>query len=342
MFTIVRRILLAVILYFGSFTLSHAQDPHYAQFFNCPLYENPANAGFFNGTYRISLNYRNQWRSVSKPFTTAAAALDAPLFGRILHHDKIGIGGMVLRDKAGDSEYGITAGILGLSYHKALNRRGNNYLLFGIQYFLAQRTIDYTALRFGDQFNGNNFDPALQTSEQFSKDQYAISDLNLGIKWHFHPINGIQYETGLSVSHLLEPNQSLYDVIKIPIKKKYTATCKSTIPFKNRFEAIPALYLSRQGKFNELIFGGLLNIKQDEKNALPLDFSGGLFNRWNDAVIIMVGASYKLYTFGLSYDLNYSGLRKSSDYRGGPEISVSINLGRERNLIKKEVSCPIF
>jgi hypothetical protein len=94
--------------------------------------------------------------------------------------------------------------------------------------------------------------------------------------------------------------------------------------------------------YNEFIFGSLVNVNQLEHNQLPVDFTGGIFNRWNDAVIIMVGASYKLYNFGLSYDLNYSRLRKSSVYRGGPEISLSIHLGHERGLVKREVSCPIF
>ena len=268
--------------------------------------------------------------------------MDAPLFRRIFHHDKIGLGGMILRDKAGDSEYGLTAGIIGLSYHKALNRRGNNFIMLGFQYFIAQRTIDYTALRFGDQFNGNSYDPGLQTSEQFENNQYAISDMNLGVKWYFHHINGIRYEAGLAISHLLEPNQSLYNVIKIPLKKKYSLTYKNIIPYKKRFEIVPSIYYSRQGIYNELIFGSLVNIKQLENNQPPLDFNGGIFTRWNDAVIFMVGATYKLYNFGLSYDLNYSRLRKSSVYRGGPEISLSINLGRERDLVKREVSCPIF
>ncbi len=321
---------------------SKAQDPHYSQYFNSPIFENPANTGFFNGTYRAALNYKNQWRSISNPYTTSAVSLDAPLLKRLFHHDAIGIGGLIVRDKAGDSEYGFTSGGLSLSYHKALNRRGNSFLLVGIQYSIVQKTIDYSALRFGDQFNGNSYDPDIQTNEKFVLEQLSYSDFNLGTKWFFHSISGITYHAGFSISHINQPNQSLYNIVDIPLKRKFLITYGNIIPIKGRIELQPGLSYSRQGRYNELLFGTLLNFNQTDNSAWPLDFNAGLYNRWKDAVIFMVGATYKLYNFGLSYDLNYSGLRKSSVYRGGPEISVIVTFGKERNIVKREVSCPIF
>ena len=50
---------------------SHAQDPQLSQFFNAPVYVNPALVG---QTYlwKFSLNTRNQWPGTSGPYVSTA------------------------------------------------------------------------------------------------------------------------------------------------------------------------------------------------------------------------------------------------------------------------------
>ncbi|HOA38555.1 MAG TPA: type IX secretion system membrane protein PorP/SprF, partial [Flavihumibacter sp.] len=48
-----------ILLTLGLFTTAlKAQDPHFSQFFASPLTLNPAYTGKFNGTVRVSGNYR--------------------------------------------------------------------------------------------------------------------------------------------------------------------------------------------------------------------------------------------------------------------------------------------
>ena len=47
-----------------------AQDIHFSQFYFSPLNLNPAATGIFDGDYRIAGNHRQQWRSVTTPYTT--------------------------------------------------------------------------------------------------------------------------------------------------------------------------------------------------------------------------------------------------------------------------------
>ena len=48
------------------YTNSTAQDLHFSQYFNSLLLVNPANAGFAPDVdYRVGINYRNQWASVT-------------------------------------------------------------------------------------------------------------------------------------------------------------------------------------------------------------------------------------------------------------------------------------
>jgi hypothetical protein len=53
------------------------QDQHFTQYYASPLTLNPALAGAFSGTYRMSLIYRDQWRNaLTQPFATYSAAID--------------------------------------------------------------------------------------------------------------------------------------------------------------------------------------------------------------------------------------------------------------------------
>ena len=49
--------------------LLHAQDGHYTQFYQNPLYLNPALIGDPSGAIRLGGIYRTQWQSVEAPYT---------------------------------------------------------------------------------------------------------------------------------------------------------------------------------------------------------------------------------------------------------------------------------
>src|SRR3984885_11164117 len=60
-----------------------AQDHLYSQFFNSPLYLNPALTGQFKGDLRMDLIYRNQWTAVPGTLSYVSASIDynVPRFG---------------------------------------------------------------------------------------------------------------------------------------------------------------------------------------------------------------------------------------------------------------------
>ena len=57
-----------------------AQDIHFSQFFNAPYAQSPANIGQFDGDYRAGAIYRQQWRSVTTPYSTFGIGGDAAHF----------------------------------------------------------------------------------------------------------------------------------------------------------------------------------------------------------------------------------------------------------------------
>jgi len=49
---------------------ANAQDAHLSQFYEANILRNPALTGIFSGDYRINVQYRNQWSTLSVPFQT--------------------------------------------------------------------------------------------------------------------------------------------------------------------------------------------------------------------------------------------------------------------------------
>jgi len=56
------RFLHIALILFVAWKLS-AQDPHFSQYYFTPLEVNPALTGIFEGKYRASMSYRDQWSS---------------------------------------------------------------------------------------------------------------------------------------------------------------------------------------------------------------------------------------------------------------------------------------
>ena len=64
---------------FSIFNSAKAQDLHFSMLDLDPLLFNPAYSGFFDGTGRFGVVYRNQWASVSTPFQTLTATAEVSL-----------------------------------------------------------------------------------------------------------------------------------------------------------------------------------------------------------------------------------------------------------------------
>src|SRR5210317_930461 len=111
-----------LIIFFGVCIrfFGHAQDPVYSQFYASALDLNPALTGVFNGQYRVSLNYRDQWSSVlnSVPFQTTSAATDFRI--HVVNDDFFTIGLKAIRDQVGVGHFNQSLGHLSTGFMKRL------------------------------------------------------------------------------------------------------------------------------------------------------------------------------------------------------------------------------
>lgn len=321
---------------------SYAQDIHFSQYAASPLNLNPALTGFFNGSVRAFLNHRNQWASVTVPYLTFSGGFDLQLFTNKYKRNAFGVGIVANADRAGDSKFGTIQGMLSLSYMQSLDRSNTNLLSFGISAGLAQRTIDYTKLFFDKQFNGYYFDPSMYNSENFQVNSFLFYDINAGVYWNYRWADNQTIDAGIAVYHINTPGQSLLKNNDIKLARKWVFFANPNIGLGDKFDLIPAIMLSVQGTYTEVIYGFKTLFSKDKKYYERTTFGIGVYSRHNDALIISADMEYKGFTIGLSYDVNYSDLNKASNYKGGYEISLQYLYSQRKHKRSKEIPCPIF
>jgi len=318
-----------------------AQDIHFSQFYNSPLNLNPALAGYFMGSYRFGLNYKNQWRSVTTPYRTFSGSFDMGLFQRNHMQDMFGAGVVFNTDKAGDADFSTTQMNFAFSYIKALNRMNNHYLSIAFQPGVTQKSLNYDKLIFDSQYDGNSHNPSLPAGENLTRYNMSFFDLSFGVYWNYHHHHNLAFDAGLSVFHVNKPNQSFFDNPDAVLNRKIILFANTVFEGWENIDVIPGFFYARQFNFSEFIIGSNFRYIKSPNPINYTTFNLGLFLRAGDAAIVIAGIDYQNYSFGASYDINYSGLKPASRYLGGLELSFKYILESQRTYMKK-TPCPIF
>jgi len=320
---------------------TNAQDIHFSQYYNSPLNLNPAKAGYFMGSHRFALNYKNQWQSVTTPYRTLSASFDMPVIQRGSKLDMVGAGILLTADKAGDASYGTTQASCAISYIKSLSRLNNHYLSFAIQPGIMQKSIKQDKLSFDSQYDGTSLNTSLPQNETFARTNFIFFDISAGIYWNYQVFNNTGFDAGLSVFHISKPSQTFYSDATAVLHRKVIVFGNAIFQVSDRYDLVPGIYYARQYNFKEFLIGSTFRYV---KSPNPINFSTfnlGMFFRTSDAALLVAGYDYLQYSFAVSYDINYSGLIPASRAMGGLEASFKYILDSKRSYIRK-VPCPIF
>ena len=338
------RKILNIILFILFFNVlaSNAQDIHFTQFYNSPGNLNPALTGLFNGSQRFTLQNKTQWHSVTTPFKTISASYDLALKKRYLRHDIFGGGIIINRDQAGDSKFGTSQANLAFSYIRALNNANNQFLSFGVQAGIAQRTIDYSKLSFDSQYDGTSYNPSLSNNEQFSKSNFFFADFSAGAYWSYFRRKELEFNGGIALFHINKPKQSLFGNNDITLDRKFVFHGGSKIGYKGNIRLMPGFLVLHQGPYNEVDVGSILKMIKNKNEADYLALQAGLYYRVGDAFNLIVGIDYLDFSLGVSYDINVSGLIPASHAKGGFEISLIYIADRNKKTYVRKIPCPIF
>ena len=136
------KIIVAALVLFSKPVL--AQDIHFSQFNSTPQLVNPALTGI-EFDWQAFLNYKNQWSSVTEPYTTFAFSFEKSFFKKKWKNGYFGTGIFVFRDKAGDAQLTTTQASLSISSGVKLDE--HNIIAGGIQGAYIQKAISPASLK---------------------------------------------------------------------------------------------------------------------------------------------------------------------------------------------------
>ena len=335
------RIILSVLLLCMLFERTGAQDLHFSQFFNSPLSINPANTGFIpDADYRLGVHYRNQWSSIlSAPYKTISAFGDAQLFRNTLENGWLGVGALILSDQAGSGSLTSTKIYGSVAYHQML---GNSSLLSaGFNLGWANKRIDQSNLKFPDQFDGHFFDHNLSTMVALTNTSVSYFDMQVGLNYAYFPKEDIYINVGYSIHHVNRPKESFFtnDAADAVIPMRHIGFINAILKVNPKVIINPNIYFTTQAKATELMGG--LNANYNLSDAGEIQLIAGLYYRYNDALIPMVGLEYKNIRVTFSYDVTTSSLNSFNNYRGASEFNLIKNGFYPENA-DRQALCPKF
>ena len=315
-----------------------AQDIHFSQFFEAPLWRNPSLAGIYTGDIRVQAVYRDQWNSVTDAYRTGSvnAEMKFPI-GK--SDDFVSTGLQVLFDKAGTIGWTTAHVLPAFNYHKSLSSSQNRYLSLGVMGGWVQRRFDPSKMTTNNTFNNGGIGPG----ENIPSSQFSYLDGSVGLSYNSNlgPDPENNFFLGGAYHHFNRPKGSFYRNADIELEPKWVFSAG----FK--FGVTDYSYItiqgdqSFQGGFQETVAGAMYGLKIGEDIEKP-DYviHAGAFLRWNDALIPALKLDYNPFSLTLSYDVNISKLKPSSYGRGGFELSVSYTGFRKEQ--RDYLLCPRF
>ncbi|HMR42395.1 MAG TPA: PorP/SprF family type IX secretion system membrane protein [Saprospiraceae bacterium] len=317
------KILLLPLLIF-CFDLANGQDIHFTQFYNTPLTVSPALTGIFNGDQRYIGVYRGQWYSANSPFSTFYGMFDQKIYNRKLGNSFLAAGGALGYDRAGDSKLSLFNLSLNGSYTYAIDRE--NFLTGGLMLGVAQRSFKYDNLLWDNQWDGDRADPNLSPNEGFDDSGYIFADIGIGVNYRGQKLaSRSTLDIGASLSHLNKPNQSFADSEVSRLEPRLSTYIIQNLQISNRFDVYWNGLAQFQNNYLEGVggLGGRLHLDQRRGRELAVQLGMAFrFNAIGDAAIAAAELHYQYWRFGLSYDINVSGLKIATNRNGGPEVTV--------------------
>lgn len=310
------------ILFFCVFA-AQGQDPVFSQFYNAHLLLNPAMAGNNRGPL-FQLNYRNQWPSLGKIYTTYSIAYD-----QYIRSIKSGIGFSLLADNAGDGTLVTVGGTGYYSYRIKLDR--DIYIKGGMELGFINVSLNKSKLLFGDAIDpiAGPISPGglPYPSKEVLSDETSKNYINLGAGFLLY---SPKYYIGFGLKNINTPNVSFIESVnagsnsEIALPMRMTIHAGSQIVLRSGNKNVdptfisPNIMLQRQRDFYQVNFGAYLAVNK---------VHGGLWYRHTlhlgDALIASFGVRKHFYKITYSFDLTMSDLGLQQG--GSHEIGLVLN-----------------
>ena len=304
---ILRHIILAT-LCVVPFVVQAQTDIQLSQYWAAPSYYNAGATGQ-GDKMNILAGTRQQWLGIEGAPSSFWGRADMPLRFLGGHH---GIGVAFSTTQEGL----FSNMVIGAQYAYKLKIK-KSYLCFGVQLGLVDQKFDGSKVEIpsSDHHTPPGEDEDIPTTEVSG----MAFDAAFGI-YYVHP----NFHVGLSATHLTEPTVRYQDSgsqndngYEFFVPRQFYFMAGGNIPLRNPlYEVQPSILVSTD--LNVFTAEATVRVRYNKL------FWGGLGYRWNDAVSIMLGAEFKGFILGYSYDLPVTAVLKASS--GSHEVFVGYSL----------------
>ncbi len=293
-----KKILITLSLTFMVTGLFAQQIPITSQYMFNDYLINPAIGGSLDYT-PIALSVRSQWSGLEGAPETQF------LGGHTKIGKKIGVGGYIFKDETGPlSEQGIQ---LSYSYHLSVGDKSN--LSFGLGGILFNHSISTADLKFDEPD-----DAALNNIRQKS----ISPDASFGILYYTE-----KYKVGLSVPQIFQ--NKIYDnqtsVNENSLARHYLLHGEIGFEMNEKIDIVP-------GALIKAVSGAPMQFDINVKGIYQKKYWLGTSYRHGDAIVAMMGITYKNIQFGYAYDYTMTDIK---DYSSGThEFHLGLVIGKNK------------
>ena len=265
---------------------------------------------------------------------------DAQVFRNKIQNGWMGLGGVILRDVAGTGGLTSTKIYGSVAYHQMLG--ASSLLSAGFNVGWANKRVDQTKLLFPDQFDGQFFDTKIPTNAQLINNSVSYFDLQAGINYAFFPTDNIYLNAGYSIHHINTAKEDFFENDgNERIARRHIAFINGIFRMSENVIVNPNVYYTNQQDASELMLGmnGAYNLSENGSKQII----AGLYYRYGDAIIPMVGLELNNLRFTFSYDATMSTLKNYNRTMGANEFNL-MKKGFYNQFVgnRKQTLCPTF
>ncbi|MFT4678661.1 MAG: type IX secretion system PorP/SprF family membrane protein [Flavobacteriales bacterium] len=293
----------------------HAQDGHFTQFYNAPMFINPAAAGLGHSNLRIGNNYRSQWNPV-QPISTMDVYLDK-------RQGNWGLGAMWAKNGAGNNSLQTNNLVLNAANHIPMNDGG--FFSLGFQGGLYQKSFNPNDLVFENQYSLESHEIGTESGETFTTTKVSQFDMNGGLMFT-QELNNLDISFGAAISHIFQGKQTFQDNDESVLPRKITASGMATVYLDSTLSIAPSVLFQKQGYAQATS----LAIIASKQMAMGKSIQAGIGSRLKDAYIFYIGFGLNSVNIGLSYDINSSSLTRGTGGYGAFEMALAFVIDSDR------------
>jgi type IX secretion system PorP/SprF family membrane protein len=326
--------ILGIALMLASLPVVAQQDFHFSQFFAAPITYNPATSGAFEGDFRATLNYRNQYSALSSaPFQTMGFTADMPikLSNETYDRNFLGAGIMVINDNSGTVNFNTLHAAGNIAYAIDLGGTNTNphFMSVGLQVSYIQRTIDFNKASWESQWTGIGFNQGLPTGENYQgkMNESAVS-LGAGFSYFRSFNEDTRLLGGVAILNANAPEIQLLGTENNLFRKYVMHAGMSIARPESYITFLPNLFVMFQGPNQIIDIGSEVEFSLWDRTQFTdfrnnLSTAVGAYYRYKDAIYFIGRVNYYDFSLGISYDFTTSNLNKGNSGQGGVELVLS-------------------